>query len=59
METRVHRRALQFMRALPKARWAMARGCVATEPGPNFLPHLHLDALPAVQHDRCASAGAQ
>lgn len=35
-----------------EARWAMARGYVATGPVPNFLPHLYLDALQAVRPER-------
>lgn len=35
-----------------EAHWAMARGYATTGPVPNFLPHLHLDALLAVQPDR-------
>jgi ABC-type nitrate/sulfonate/bicarbonate transport system substrate-binding protein len=35
-----------------EARWAMARGYAAKGPVPNFLPHLHLDALLAVQPER-------
>lgn len=35
-----------------EARWAMARGYVDKDQVPNFLPHLHLDALLAVQPER-------
>jgi NitT/TauT family transport system substrate-binding protein len=35
-----------------EARWAMARGYIAMGPVPNFLPHLYLDALLAVQPER-------
>jgi ABC-type nitrate/sulfonate/bicarbonate transport system substrate-binding protein len=35
-----------------EARWAMARGYAAKGPAPNFLPHLYLDALLAVQPER-------
>jgi NitT/TauT family transport system substrate-binding protein len=35
-----------------EARWAMARGRVAQGPIHNFLPHLYLDALLAVQPER-------
>jgi len=35
-----------------EARWAMARGYAAKGPLPNFLPHLYLDALLAVRHER-------
>jgi NitT/TauT family transport system substrate-binding protein len=35
-----------------EARWAMARGYAATGPVPNFLPHLYLDALLAVEPER-------
>lgn len=32
--------------------WAMARGYAPVQPMPNFLPHLYLDALAAVQPER-------
>lgn len=35
-----------------EARWAMARGYAAKGPVPNFLPHLYLDALLAVEPER-------
>ena len=35
-----------------EARWAMARGYAPKGPVPNFLPHLYLDALLAVQTER-------
>jgi NitT/TauT family transport system substrate-binding protein len=35
-----------------EARWAMARGYAANGPVPNFLPHLYLDALLAVEPER-------
>jgi NitT/TauT family transport system substrate-binding protein len=35
-----------------EARWAMARGYVDKGALPNFLPHLHFDALLAVQPER-------
>jgi NitT/TauT family transport system substrate-binding protein len=35
-----------------EAHWAMARGYADKGPVPNFLPHLHLDALLAVQPER-------
>jgi ABC-type nitrate/sulfonate/bicarbonate transport system substrate-binding protein len=35
-----------------EARWAMERGYADKGPVPNFLPHLHLDALLAVQPER-------
>ena len=35
-----------------EARWAMGRGYAAKRPVPNFLPHLYLDALLAVQPER-------
>jgi ABC-type nitrate/sulfonate/bicarbonate transport system substrate-binding protein len=35
-----------------EARWAMARGYAAKGPVHNFLPHLYLDALLAVQPER-------
>lgn len=35
-----------------EARWAMARGYVTKGPVPNFLPHLYLDALLAVEPER-------
>lgn len=34
------------------AGWAMARGYAPVRPVPNFLPHLYLDALAAVQPER-------
>lgn len=34
------------------SRWAMARGYAAKGPVPNFLPHLYLDALLAVEPER-------
>ncbi len=39
-----------------EAHWAMARGHVAKGPVPNFLPHLHLDALLAVRPERVTVA---
>jgi NitT/TauT family transport system substrate-binding protein len=35
-----------------EARWAMARGYFEQRPVPNFLEHLHLDALRATRPDR-------
>lgn len=35
-----------------EARWVMARGYAAKGPVPNFLPHLYLDALLAVEPER-------
>jgi NitT/TauT family transport system substrate-binding protein len=35
-----------------EARWAMARGYARSGPVPNFLPHLYLDALLAVEPER-------
>lgn len=35
-----------------EARWAMARGYATKGPIPNFLPHLYLDALLAVEPER-------
>ena len=35
-----------------EAHWAMERGYAGKRPLPNFLPHLHLDALLAVQPER-------
>ena len=35
-----------------EARWAMARGYATKGPVPNFLPHLYLDALLAVEPER-------
>lgn len=35
-----------------QVRWAMARGIVEHGPAPNFLSHLHLDALLAVMPER-------
>ena len=42
----------QLMTLENEARWAMARERAADGPVPNFLPHLYLDALPAVQPER-------
>ncbi len=42
----------QLMTLEEEARWAMARGYVEQGPVPNFLPHLHLDALLAVRPER-------
>lgn len=42
----------QLINLEDEARWAMARGYVAKGPVPNFLPHLYLDALLAVQPER-------
>ena len=42
----------QLMQMEDQARWAMARGHVPAGPVANFIPHLHLDALLAVQPER-------
>jgi ABC-type nitrate/sulfonate/bicarbonate transport system substrate-binding protein len=49
---RVDLRQSQLVTLEDEARWAMARGYAATGPIPNFLPHLHLDALLALEPER-------
>ena len=49
---RVDLKQSQLLTLEDQARWAMARGHVATGPVPNLLPHLYLDALLAVRPDR-------
>lgn len=45
-------RQSQLLTLEDEARWAMARGYADKGPVPNFLPHLHLDALLAVRPER-------
>ena len=49
---RVDLRQSQLITLEDEARWAMARGYAAPGTVPDFLPHLYLDALLAVQPDR-------
>lgn len=49
---RVALRQSQLITLEDQARWAMARGHVASGPMPNLLPYLYFDALLAVQPDR-------
>ena len=49
---RVDLRQSQLVTLEDQARWAMARGHVASGPIPNLLPHLYLDALLAVRPER-------
>jgi len=49
---RVELRQSQLITLEAQARWAMARGHVASGPVPNLLPHLYLDALLAVRPER-------
>lgn len=51
-QLKVDLRQSQLVTLEDEARWAMARGYADKGPVPNFLPHLHLDALLAVQPDR-------
>jgi NitT/TauT family transport system substrate-binding protein len=52
LQPRVDLRQSHLITMEDEARWAMARGHAASGPVPNFLPHLHLDALLAVQPRR-------
>jgi len=52
VEFKVDMRQSQLVTLEDEARWAMARGYADRGPVPNFLPHLHLDALLAVQPER-------
>lgn len=45
-------RQSQLVTLEDEARWAMARGYADKGPVPNFLPHMYLDALLAVQPER-------
>ncbi len=49
---RVDLRQSQLVTLEDEARWAMARGYAEKGTVPNFLPHLYLDALLAVQPER-------
>lgn len=49
---RVELQQSELMTLEDEARWAMARGYVPKGPVPNFLPHLYLDALLAVEPER-------
>ena len=51
-QLKVDLRQSQLVTLEDEARWAMARGYADKGPVPNFLPHLHLDALLAVQPER-------
>jgi ABC-type nitrate/sulfonate/bicarbonate transport system substrate-binding protein len=51
-QLRVDLRQSQLVSLEDEARWAMARGYADKGPVPNFLPHLHLDALLAVRPER-------
>jgi NitT/TauT family transport system substrate-binding protein len=51
-QLKVDLRQSQLVTLEDEARWAMARGYADQGPVPNFLPHLHLDALLAVQPER-------
>jgi NitT/TauT family transport system substrate-binding protein len=51
-QLKVDLRQSQLVTLEDEARWAMARGYADKGPVPNFLPHMHLDALLAVQPDR-------
>ncbi len=52
LDFRVDLRQSQLVTLEDEARWAMARGYAEQRALPNFLPHLYLDALLAVQPDR-------
>ena len=51
-QLKVDLRQSQLVSLEDEARWAMARGYADKGPVPNFLPHLHLDALLAVRPER-------
>ena len=51
-QLKVDLRQSQLITLEDEARWAMARGYADKGPVPNFLRHLHLDALLAVQPER-------
>ena len=51
-QLKVDLRQSQLVTLEDEARWAMARGYANKGPVPNFLPHLYLDALLAVQAER-------
>jgi len=52
LDFKVDLRQSQLITLEEEARWAFARGYAPPGPLPNFLPHLYLDALLAVQPDR-------
>lgn len=52
LDLRVDLLQSQLITLEDEARWAMARGYAPRGAVPNFLPHLHLDALAAVRPDR-------
>ena len=52
IEFRVALRQSLLVAVEDEARWAMERGYATRRPAPNFLPHLYLDALLAVQPER-------
>lgn len=52
LDFHVDLRQSQLVTLEDEARWAMARGYAEQRALPNFLPHLYLDALLAVQPDR-------
>lgn len=49
---KVDLRQSQLLTIEDESRWAIARGYAARSDIPNFLPHIHLDPLLAVQPDR-------
>jgi len=52
LDFHVDLRQSQLVTLEDEARWAMARGYADARAVPNFLPHLYLDALLAVQPER-------
>ena len=52
LDFHVDLRQSQLVTLEDEARWAMARGYAEASAVPNFLPHLYLDALLAVQPER-------
>jgi NitT/TauT family transport system substrate-binding protein len=52
LDFQVDLRQSQLVTWEDEARWAMARGHVRDGPVPNFLWHLHLDALEASRPER-------
>jgi ABC-type nitrate/sulfonate/bicarbonate transport system substrate-binding protein len=52
LDFQVDLRQSQLVTWEDEARWAMARGHVRAGPVPNFMWHLHLDALQATRPDR-------
>jgi len=49
---KVDLRQSQLLTIEDQSRWAMARGYAARSDTPNFLPHIHLEPLLAVQSER-------